>query len=366
MSMRIFYRLLVAFLFCLASNVYAERIKDLADISGIRSNQLIGYGLVVGLDGTGDNSEFTGQSFKTMLARLGVQLPAGIKASSKNVAAVTVHAELPAFSKPGQEIDVTVSSIGNSKSLRGGSLLLTELKGVDGKVYAVAQGNLVVGGFGADGSDGSQIKVNVPVVGRIPNGASIEVMSPSTFSEQGSITYLLRRADFTTAKRLTDAINNVMGQGTAIPLDATSVRVNVPEDFGNRVRFLAALENVTLTPGEEAAKIIVNSRTGTIVIGKHVTVGPAAVSHGSLTVTITEKTDVSQPLPATDGETTTTTESAIEVSQENSKMFKIDREVSLDTIVRAINQVGASPGDLMAILEALKQAGALSAELEII
>ena len=354
-------------IFSFAAIASAERIKDIANISGIRSNQLVGYGLVVGLDGTGDNSEFTGQSFKTMLARLGVQLPADIKASSKNIAAVAIHAELPPFAKPGQQIDITVSSIGNSKSLRGGTLLLSQLKGADGNIYAIAQGNLVVGGFGAEGSDGSKIKVNVPVVGRIPNGATIEVPSPSTFIENSaSITYLLHRVDFTTAKRMADAINQYMGPGTALPMDGSAIHVNVPKEKGEKVRFLSALENISLNPGEEAAKIIVNSRTGTIVIGQHVGVGPAAVSHGSLTVTITERTNVSQPLPGSEGETVETPESAIEAVQENSRMFQIDKSVSLNTIVRAINEVGAAPGDLMAILEALKQAGALSAELEII
>ena len=345
---------------------YAERIKDIASIYGIRSNQLIGYGLVVGLDGSGDNSEFTGQSFKTMLSRLGVQLPAETKAQSKNIAAVAIHAELPAFAKPGQQIDVTVSSIGNAKSLRGGSLLLSQLKGADGKVYAIAQGNLVVGGFGAEGNDGSKIKVNVPVVGRVPNGATIEAISPAILTDSNTITYLLRRIDFTTAQRMADAINEFIGNNTAIPIDGSSVRVNVPSNLGEKVRFLAALENISLVPGEEAAKIVVNSRTGTIVVGQHVTVGPAAVSHGSLTVTITERKDVSQPSPGSKGTTTIVNESNINVAQKNSKMFYLTEGTSLKKIVNAINEVGAAPGDLMAILEALKQAGALSAELEII
>ena len=351
--------------FCI-SIAHAERIKDIASIYGIRNNQLIGYGLVVGLDGTGDNSDFTGQSFKTMLSRLGVQLPEETKAQSKNIAAVAIHGDLPAFAKPGQQIDVTVSSIGSAKSLRGGTLLLSQLKGADGKVYAIAQGNLVVGGFGVEGSDGSKIKVNVPVVGRIPGGAIIEVMSPAVFTENNTITYLLHRIDFTTAQRMADAINNFIGSIAAAPLDGSSVMVNVPQDLGARVRFLAALENVSLNPGEEAAKIIINSRTGTIVIGQHVTVSPAAVSHGSLTVTITERQEISQPLPASDGETAIINESNINVAQKKSHMFYMPEGTSLKKIVNAINEVGAAPGDLMAILEALKKAGALSAELEII
>lgn len=356
----------IIWLLFMNTTVHAERIKDIASISGIRSNQLIGYGLVVGLDGSGDNSEFTGQSFKTMLSRLGVQLPADVKAQSKNIAAVVIHADLPPFAKPGQLIDVTVSSIGNAKSLRGGTLLLSQLKGADGKVYAVAQGNLVVGGFGAEGSDGSKIKVNIPVVGRIPNGATIETTSPAVFTDSNTITYLLHRVDFTTAQRMADAINMFIGNNTAVPIDGSSVVVNVPKDLGERVRFLAALENVSLTLGEESAKIIVNSRTGTIVIGQYVTVGPAAVSHGSLTVTIAEHKDVSQPLPGSNGETKTVEESNINVAQKNSKMFYLSEGTSLRKIVNAINEVGAAPGDLMAILEALKRSGALNAELEII
>lgn len=344
----------------------AERIKDISSIQGVRINQLIGYGLVVGLDGTGDNSEYTGQSFKTLLSRLGVQLPPGVKATSKNIAAVAVHAELPPFGKVGQHIDVTVSSIGSAKSLRGGTLLLTPLKAANDRVYAIAQGNMVVGGFGAEGSDGSKIKVNVPVVGRIPNGATIEVNAPSGFSDGDAITLLLHRSDFTTARRMADVINQYIGQGTASPIDGSSVHVNAPVDPSQRVRFVSALENLSLTPGDEKAKIIVNSRTGTIVIGKHVAVGPAAVSHGSLTVTITEAQEVSQPLPGSEGNTEVTQKSAITVTQPNSRMFLMQPGVALEDIVQAVNQVGAAPGDLMAILEALDQAGALSAELEII
>lgn len=350
----------------LISAARAERVKDISHISGIRDNQLIGYGLVVGLDGTGDNSDFTSQSFKTMLSSLGVQLPDGVTASSKNIAAVAIHAVLPPFAKPGQQIDITVSSIGNSKSLRGGTLLLSQLKGIDGNVYAVAQGNLVVGGFGAEGGDGSRIKVNVPVVGRIPNGATIEVASPSVLQNESTISYLLNRPDFTTAKRMADAINTQFGPDTSKPYDAGTIVVKMPVDFGDKVDFLSVLENVMVKPGEEKAKIIVNSRTGTIVIGNHVKVGPAAVSHGSLTVTITENREVVQPEALSEGETAEVQESDIAVTQENSRMFLLDRGISLDMIVKAINQTGTAPGDLMAILEALDTAGALTAELEVI
>jgi len=359
---------LIVFIIALLSmsSALADRIKDIASVSGVRSNQLVGYGLVVGLDGSGDNSQFTAQSFKTMLARLGVQLPPGINPSSKNIAAVALHAELPAFAKPGHKIDVTVSSIGTATSLRGGTLLLSPLKGADGEVYAVAQGNMVVGGFGAEGSDGSRIKVNVPVVGTIPNGATVEVSSPNNFAEGTSITFLLHRPDFTTAQRMTHAINSFMGKGTAKPIDGATIQVHSPLDLAQKVEFLSALENISLEPADASSKVVVNSRTGTIVIGKHVRIGPAAISHGSLTVTITETQSVSQPLPASAGTTAITPQSNIQVTQGNNRMFLFNSGTSLDEIVRAVNQVGAAPGDLMAILEALKKSGALRSELEII
>lgn len=352
--------------FLLASAVQAERIKDIAAIEGIRGNQLIGYGLVVGLDGTGDNSDFTSQSFKTMLTRLGVQLPPSIKATSKNIAAVVVHADLPAFSRPGHKIDITVSSIGTAKSLRGGTLLLSQLKGADGRVYALAQGNLIVGGFGAEGTDGSKIKVNVPVVGRIPGGATVEQPSPARFYNDHEINLMLHRGDFTTSKRIADTINRYMGNRTAMPVDASTVRVLVPKEDSERVYFLASVENLTLDQADAAAKVVVNSRTGTIVMGKHVQVGPAAITHGNLTVTITERREVSQPLPASNGATVVVPESSVDISRENNRMFIFDENISLRDIVETVNRVGTAPGDLMAILEALKQAGALSAELEVI
>ncbi len=356
-------------LLLLSSAVQAERIKDLATVAGVRENQLLGYGLVVGLDGSGDQTSqtpFTVQSLKSMLNRLGVTIPSNINPQVKNVAAVSVSANLPAFSKPGQTIDVTVSSIGNAKSLRGGTLLMTPLKGVDGKVYALAQGNLVVGGFGASGSDGSRITVNVPSVGRIPNGATVELGVESGFAQGNTLTLNLHTADFTTAYRLAEAINTSIGPGTAQALDASSVKVNAPLDPAQRVSYVAMLENLSLTPGEAAAKIVVNSRTGTVVIGKNVKVMPAAVTHGSMTVTITEDTQVSQPGPLSGGTTAVTPRSNINVEEEKKHMFVFNPGVDLDEIVRAVNQVGAAPGDLMAILEALKQAGALRAELIVI
>lgn len=356
-------------LLLLSSAVQAERIKDLASVAGVRENQLLGYGLVVGLDGSGDQTSqtpFTVQSLKSMLNRLGVTIPSNINPQVKNVAAVSVSANLPAFSKPGQTIDVTVSSIGNAKSLRGGTLLMTPLKGVDGKVYALAQGNLVVGGFGASGSDGSRITVNVPSVGRIPNGATVELGVESGFAQGNTLTLNLHTADFTTAYRLAESINTSIGPGTAQPMDASSVKVNAPLDPAQRVSYVAMLENLSLTPGEAAAKIVVNSRTGTVVIGKNVKVMPAAVTHGSMTVTITENAQVSQPGPLSGGTTAVVPRSNINVEEEKKHMFVFNPGVDLDEIVRAVNQVGAAPGDLMAILEALKQAGALRAELIVI
>jgi flagellar P-ring protein FlgI len=355
---------------CLLSlPAYAERIKDLASVAGVRSNQLVGYGLVVGLDGSGDQTSqtpFTTQSLKSMLAQFGVMLPANVNPQLKNVAAVSVHAELPAFAKPGQTIDVTVSSIGNAKSLRGGSLLMSPLKGADGNVYAVAQGNLIVGGFGASGNDGSKITVNIPSAGRIPNGATVERTVPSPFASGDSLTLNLFTSDFTTARRVAATINDSLGLGVAQPVDATSIRVTAPMDTSQRVAFVSELENLTLEPGEAAARVIINSRTGTVVIGSHVRVMPAAVSHGSLTVTITERPRVSQPAPLSGGTTQVVPQTEIAVTEEGKKMFLFDPGVSLDEIVRAVNQVGAAPGDLVAILEALRSAGALRAQLIVI
>ncbi len=353
----------------LAASASAERIKDLAHVAGVRSNQLVGYGLVVGLDGTGDQSSqtpYTVQSLRSMLTQLGVSIPPGVNPQPKNVAAVMVSATLPPFAKPGQAIDITVSSVGNAKSLRGGTLLMTPLKGADGQVYAVAQGNLVVGGFGAEGSDGSSITVNIPSVGRIPNGAMVERGVPTPFAEGNTVVLNLHSPDFTTATRLAESINEAIGPGTASPLDGSSVRVNAPTDPAQRVSYVALLEGLEVTPGDAPAKVIVNSRTGTVVIGQHVTVQPAAVSHGSLIVTISEDPQVSQPAPFSRGETVVTPSSDVEIAQEDSRMFLFEPGVSLDTIVRAVNQVGAAPGDLMAILEALKEAGALRAELIVI
>lgn len=360
-------RMLILLITLLISGVaQAERIKDLASIAGVRSNQLVGYGLVVGLNGTGDKTSFTGQSLRTMLRELGITLPPGTDPKSKNVAAVAVHTDLPAFVKPGQTIDVTISSLGDAKSLRGGSLIMTPLKGIDGQIYAIAQGNLVVGGFGAEAGDGSRVTVNIPSAGRIPNGATVERTVGNSFNVGDSIILNLHQPDFTTASRLTDAINHTLGKGTARSMDAASIKINAPRDPSQRVPFLSLVENLELSPGEAAAKIIVNSRTGTIVIGQHVRVSPVAVTHGNLSVTISANTEVSQPNALSDGVTVITPNFDVEITEEDSRMFVFNPGVSLDEIVRAVNQVGAAPGDLVAILEAMKQAGALRAELIII
>ena len=345
----------------------AARIKDLAKVQGVRSNQLLGYGLVVGLPGTGEkNNAFSEQTFRTMLNNFGIKVPDTLKPKIKDVAPVAVHAELPAFSKPGQTIDVTVSAIGEAKSLRGGTLLQTFLKGVDGRVYALAQGSLVVGGLGAEGADGSKVVVNTPTVGRIANGATVEREVRSSFNNGDTITFNLNRSDFTTAKRMADVINGLVGPDTARPLDATSVEVFAPRDPSQRVSYLATLENLDVDPADGAAKIIVNSRTGTIVIGSQVKLKPAAITHGGLTVTISENPQVSQPNAFSEGTTAVVPDSTINIKQENSRMFKLDTGNTLDDLVQAINQVGVAPGDLMAILEALQQAGAIEGELVIL
>lgn len=344
----------------------AARIKDVAQVAGVRSNQLVGYGLVSGLPGTGESNPFTEQSFAAMLRNFGIQLPPGTKPKIKNVAAVMVTATLPPFSKPGQQVDVTISSIGSAKSLRGGTLLQTFLKGLDGQVYAVAQGNLVVSGFSAEGADGSKIVGNNPTVGLISSGATVEREIPNPFGRGDYITFNLLESDFTTAQRMADAVNNFLGPQMASAVDATSVRVRAPRDVSQRVAFLSAIENLEFDPADGAAKIIVNSRTGTIVVGKHVRLKPAAVTHGGMTVAIKENLSVSQPNAFSGGQTVVVPDSDIEVNEQQGKMFKFEPGLTLDDLVRAVNEVGAAPSDLMAILQALKQAGAIEGQLIII
>ena len=352
-----------------APQVKAERIKDMAQIQGVRTNQLVGYGLVVGLDSTGDQTSqapFTVQSLNNMLAQLGITVPANVTPQLKNVAAVAVHAVLPPFVKPGQTIDITVNSIANAKSLRGGSLLVTPLHGLDGQIYAIAQGNLIVSGFGVEGTDGSKLTVNVPSSGRIPNGATVERAVASQIAQGDSVTFNLNDPDFTTATRLVASVNKGMGDGVASIMDGGSIRVRAPIDITQRVAFLSMVENLEVEPGAASAKVIINSRTGTVVISSHVIVTPAAVSHGSLSVTIKEEQTVSQPTPFSKGQTVVLNNSTIKVDQGSNRMFLFKPGVELDQIVRAVNDVGAAPGDLVAILEALREAGALQAELVVI
>jgi flagellar P-ring protein precursor FlgI len=348
----------------------AERVKDISQVQGVRGNQLVGYGLVVGLDSSGDQvtqTPFTVQSIKSMLAQLGVNVPPNINPQTKNVAAVMVHAELPPFSKPGQTIDVTVSSMGNAKSLRGGALLMTPLKGINGEIYAIAQGSLIVSGFGAEGADGSSVTVNTPSAGRIPNGATVERSIPSPFNDEPKITLNLNAPDFTTAQRLAASINNTLGEGIASPVDAVSVDVRAPTSAAAKVEFLSILENLPVDPAAASAKVVVNSRSGTIVIGSDVRIKEAAVAHGNLTVRISEDYQVSQPGAfAGGGQTVVTPGSDVAIEEEDARMFVLSPGVSLQELVDAVNQVGAAPGDVIAVLEALQQAGAMSAQLIVI
>ena len=354
-----------------AGSARAERIKDIAMIEGARANQLIGFGLVVGLDGTGDQviqAPFTLQAARSMLQQFGINVPTDTNPQTKNIAAVMVTAELPPFTKPGQKLDVTVSSVGNAKSLRGGELLLTQLKAGNGQVYAVAQGGLIVSGFGAEGADGSSVSVNTKSAGRIPNGAIVEreVSSPLT-GDGNRVTLNLHSPDFTTARNMAAAINAVMGPDTANATDAVSVDVRAPTDPSQKVAYLAELENINVQRAAAAAKIIVNARSGTIVMGGEVRVKHAAVAHGNLTVTVNESLNVSQPGPFSRvGQTVVTPESEVGIDEEQVRMFYLEEGVSLQEVVNAVNRVGAAPGDLISVLEALQQAGALSAQLIII
>jgi flagellar P-ring protein precursor FlgI len=349
---------------------HGERIKDIAGVAGVRSNQLVGYGLVVGLDGSGDQviqAPFTVQSLRNFLTQMGLNLPTGVNPQLTNIAAVSVHAELPPFAKPGQTLDVTVSSVGNAKSLRGGSLLMTELRGPDGEVYALAQGSLLVSGFGAEGADGSSVTVNIPSAGRIPNGAIVERGVPSPFATAPLMVMNLHSPDFTTAQRVSARINEAFGEGTAQPMDAISVEVQAPQDPASKVAFLSLLENLEIDPAAAPAKVVVNSRNGTIVIGAEVRVETAAVAHGNLTVTIAEDINVSQPGAfAGAGQTAITPDSEVSLAEESARMFLLEPGISLQELVAAVNAVGAAPGDLIAILEALQQAGALRAQLVVI
>ena len=354
----------------------ADRLKDLTSIAGVRANQLVGYGIVVGLPGTGDgNSPLTLQSMQAMISQFGVTTNSATSLNGKNSAAVIITAELPAFAKPGQRIDVTISTLGQSKSLRGGTLLMTPLMGADGQTYAVAQGNLLVGGLGVAGNDGSSLIVNVPTVGRIPGGATVERLIETDFLKTDSLILNLHQGDFSVTNQMAEAVNDVFGSGVAIALDSRSVKVRAPVDPSQKVAFISMLENIEIEPERQSAKVVVNARTGTIVIGGDVRVTPAAVTHGSLTVRVDENSNVTQTnnlavangvAAATPGAAVTTQDTDIQIDQQPARAFLFDPGVELSTIVEAVNAVGTSPADLVAILEALREAGSLRAELVVI
>lgn len=346
----------------------AERIKDLASIAGVRNNQLVGYGLVVGLDGSGDQTTqtpFTVQSIINMLGNMGVTLPPGTNLQLRNVAAVMVTANLPPFARPGQQIDVTVSSMGNARSLRGGTLVMTPLKGADGQVYAMAQGNLLVGGAGAAAPGASQV-INHLSAGRIPAGATVERSVASTLGQGEFVTFELNDADFGTARRVVDAINLATAPGVAQALDARTIQVRAPFDTSDRVAFLGKLENLVVTPEQQAAKVIVNARTGSVVMNQRVTLQNVAVAHGNLTVTIGTDVDVVQPPPFSRGETVIIERGQIDIEHAPATVFNVPASASLADVVNALNVIGATPMDLVSILQAMKAAGALRAELEVI
>jgi flagellar P-ring protein precursor FlgI len=347
--------------------VRAERLKDIARWQGVRSNALTGYGIVVGLSGTGDqNLQFTVQSLLSATARLGVRLPPGLNPQLKNAAAVIITTELPAFARPGQRLDVTVSALGQAKSLRGGTLLLAPLVGADGEVYALAQGNLAVGGFGAEGRDGSKIVVGTPSSGRIPGGAAVERAVPSPFATTQDLELQLAEPDFTTARLVAQAINAMEKTTLAEAQDAASIRILAPASLPARIALAGRIDSLDITPATPAARVIVNARTGTVVIGGDVRILPAAVAHGNLTVRITENQFASQPGPFARGQTVVTEQSTVEAEEPQGRMALFAPGVKLSEIVDAVNGLGAAPGDLVAILEALKAAGALRAELIVI
>lgn len=345
-----------------------QRLKDISSISGIRNNQLIGYGLAVGLDGTGDQTTqtpFTRQSVISMLQALGVSVPPGQNIQLKNTAAVIVTATLPPFSRPGQAIDVTVSSLGNAKSLRGGTLLMTPLRGADGQVYGMAQGNVIVGGAGAGGGAGASVQINQLSAGRIPGGASVERAVPGQL-DQEMIQIELARSDFTLMQNAVTAIAQRFGPGTALPVDARFLQVRLPAEAGPRMAFLAQLEQVRVNTEMEGPRVVINSRTGSVVMNQLVTLEPCAISHGSLTIRVTKEPQVSQPQPFSRGETAVTTKDAAEIEQPKAALLALPGAASLDEVVRALNLLGANVNDLISILQALKTAGSLKAEIEVI
>ncbi|AVR98149.1 flagellar basal body P-ring protein FlgI [Pseudoduganella armeniaca] len=354
----------------LAPAAHAERLKDLASIAGVRQNQLMGYGIVVGLDGTGDQTTqtpFTVQSIASMLQQMGVSLPPGTNLQLKNVAAVMVTTSLPAFAQPGQTLDVTVSSMGNAKSLRGGTLLMTPLKGADGAIYGMAQGNILVGGVGAQSpGGGASVVVNHLSVGRISGGATVERAVPTNLGENGQIRLELNSSDFATASRVVEAINNKYGSGIAYALDGRVIRVQAPSASDQRVTFIGQLEEIDVRPAALAAKVIMNARTGSVVMNQAVTLQTCAISHGNLSVAVSADPQVSQPNPLSGGQTVVTNPGSVDIQKAPGKVLMVQGGASLADVVKALNAIGASPQDLLAILQAMKASGALRAELEII
>ncbi|MFA7587226.1 MAG: flagellar basal body P-ring protein FlgI [Novosphingobium sp.] len=350
----------------LATPAHAERVRDLGSFQGVRSNQLTGYGIVVGLAGTGDDSlEYLTQAMRGVSGRMGVQLPPGVSPGLKNAAAVIITADLPAFAKPGQRIDVTVSTLGKAKSLRGGALILAPLMGADGQIYAMAQGNLAVGGLGISAKDGSQLTVNVPTVGRIADGASVERAVATGFDSGEIVRWNLNSADFLTIARVRDAIN-LRIPGTASVEDGVTLAIRMPQGANARASMMAMIEMLEIAPAETPARVIVNSRTGTVVINNAVRLSPAAISHGKLTVRVEEDPRVVQPAPFSRGQTATEENSTILSEEDGQKVALFKGGASLARIVDALNLLGVSPSDLVAILEALKQAGSLKAEMVVI
>jgi len=348
--------------------VSAARIKEVAAVQGVRSNPLVGYGLIVGLDGTGDQTTqapFTGQSLSAMLQQFGVILPQGVQMQPRNIAAVMVTASLPPFAQPGQPLDINVSSIGNAKSLRGGTLVTTPLRGADGQVYAIAQGNLIVGGAGAS-AGGSKVQINHLSAGRIPGGALVERAVQTALQTGDSIQLDLNAADYTTARAVARAINRAKGDGVAQAVDGRVVRVKVPMGADDRVGFLADVENLPLELAEPAARVVINARTGSVVMNQAVQLSPCAVAHGSLSVTISSTPIISQPGPLSGGQTTVAEKTDIAIKQEPGALIQLPAGTRLSEVVKALNALGATPQDLLAILQAIKSAGALNAELEVI
>ena len=349
-------------------SAHAARIKEVASVQGVRSNPLVGYGLVVGLDGTGDQTTqtpFTTQSLTAMLQQMGITVPAGTTMQLRNVAAVMVTAQLPPFAQPGQPIDVVVSSMGNAKSLRGGTLIATPLKGADGQIYAMAQGNLVIGGAGAS-AGGSKVQINTLNTGRIPEGAMVERSVPTPLAQGDSIQLDLAADDFATARDVARTINQSKGEGTAQAMDGRAIRVRMPADTNSRVSFLADIENLAVELVKPAAKVVINARTGSIVLNEAVTLSPCAVAHGSLSVTISSTPVVSQPGPLSSGQTVVAERADISIRQEAGSLIQKPAGTRLAEGVKALNALGATPQDLLAILQAMKSAGALHAELEVI